>query len=122
MNYMEIARAALREHQSTECALATKATKATEGEKNPLPPAGDPRRIPLELIDAVWAAGGWLVITGDRVRAVPRDDAAPSECLTPDLLARVETHQAELLHALARVPDWAEDGSDKQDKDKGEER
>lgn len=70
-----------------------------------LPPEGDPRRVPIELIDQVWAAGGWLVIAGDHVRAVSRDEAAASERLTPELLARVEAHQEELLHALAQIPD-----------------
>ena len=73
-------------------------------QSEPLPPEGDPRREPLELIDQVWAAGCWLVITADRVRAVSRDEAAPSSLLPPDLLARVETHQAELFRALTRIP------------------
>ena len=73
------------------------------GQPDPLPPEGDPRRAPLELIDQVWAAGGWLVIAGAHVRAVPRDAAVPSDRLTPELLARVDTYQAELLRALTRI-------------------
>ena len=57
-----------------------------------------------EILDEVWEAGGWLLITGDQVRAVPRDAGAPSDRLTPELLARVDTYQAELLRALTRVP------------------
>ena len=71
----------------------------------PIPTEGDPRRASIELIDQVWVAGGWLVIAGDCIRAVPRDDAESENRLTPDLLARVETHQAELLRALTQVPD-----------------
>jgi hypothetical protein len=70
---------------------------------DPLPPEGDPRRAPLELIDQVWAAGGWLVIAGAHVRAVPRDAAVPSPRLSPNLLASVEAHQEELLRALTRI-------------------
>ena len=104
MNYLKVAKEALREHQNSEYSLATEATKATEGDPGePLPPEGDPRRVPLEIIDAVWAAGGWLVITGDRIRGVLRH-GAPSEPLTPGLLARVERHQAELLCVLPRIP------------------
>ena len=65
-----------------------------------LPPEGDPRRVPIEIIDRVWAAGCWLLIVGDHIRAVPRDDAASLEHLAPELLERVEQHQAELLRAL----------------------
>ena len=60
-----------------------------------------------ELIELVWEAGCWLVITGDRVRAVPRGDAA-SERLAPGLLAGVEALQAEVLHALTQNP-WREE-------------
>jgi hypothetical protein len=75
----------------------------TACQTDPLPPEGDPRRAVFEIIDSVWAAGGWLVITGAHVRAVPRDAAVPSERLTPELLARVDTHQVELLCALTRI-------------------
>ena len=67
---------------------------------DPLPPEGDPRRVPIELIDQVWRAGGLLVLSGDRVRAVPRDDTQAS--LTPELLKAVEAHQAGLFHVLQR--------------------
>ncbi len=56
------------------------------------------------MIDQVWAAGGWLVITRDRVRAVPRDGSANTARLTPDVLAKVETHQSELFRALTGIP------------------
>jgi len=71
---------------------------------DPLPPEEDPRRVPIELIDAVWEAGCWLVITDDQVRAVSRGDGASSDRLTTNLVASVAAHQAELLYALARVP------------------
>ena len=100
MNYLEVARAALREHQDPP---APKAYKAYKGSM-PLPPEGDPRRRPIEIIDQVWAAGGWLVITDDQVRAVSRGDGASSDRLTTNLVASVAAHQAELLYALARVP------------------
>ena len=76
----------------------------TACQTDPLPPEGDPRRAVFEILDEVWEAGGWLLITGDRVRAAPRDAGAPSDRLTPELLARVDTYQAELLRALTRVP------------------
>ena len=107
MNYLEVARAALREHQD---APAQEAQKAYKGSM-PLPPPGDPRRRPIEIIDQVWEAGCWLVIEGSSVRAVARGNAR-SERLTPDLLARVEAQQAELLHALTRIPDCREAGTE----------
>lgn len=67
-----------------------------------LPSEEDPRRVLHGLINEVWAADGWLLITGDHVRVV---HGASSERLTPELLARVEAHQAGLLRALTRIPD-----------------
>ena len=67
-----------------------------------LPPEGDPRRVLVELIDAVWEAGAWLLISGNRVKAVPRDNGEAS--LTPELLRAVEAHQAGLLRVLQRTP------------------
>ena len=64
-------------------------------------PSRDPRRQWPLLIDQVWAASCWLVITGDHVCAVPRVDG---ECLTPELFASVGAHQVELLHALTQTP------------------
>ena len=73
---------------------------------DPLPPEGGARRAKYELIDQVWAANGWLLISGSGVRAVPRDDSeAP---LTPELVASVENRQAELLQALTRIPERRE--------------
>ena len=77
-------------------------------QSEPLPPEGDPRRAPLEVIDQVWAAGCWLVIDADHVRVVSRGGPALSERLTPDLLTKVDKHQAELLRALTRIPDCRE--------------
>ena len=104
MNYLEVAKSALREYQD---APAPKAQEAPKGSM-PLPPQGDPRRLPIELIDEVWACGCWLVIDGDRVRAVPRDPVVPSERLTTHLMSRVEAHQSELLRTLTRIPDCRE--------------
>ena len=50
----------------------------TACQMDPLPPEGDPRRAVFEIIDEVWEAGGRLLVTGDRVRPVPRDAAVPS--------------------------------------------
>lgn len=79
----------------------TPSTLATAA-PDPLPPEGHPRRETFELIDQVWAAGGWLVITGDCVRAVHRNDTKSS--LTPELLKAVKAHQAGLLRILQRRP------------------
>jgi len=83
----------------------TEVLELLRSESMPLPPEGDPRRVPIELIDQVWAAGGWLVITGNRVRAVLRgNDVERRDLLRADLLARVEAHQGELYRALTRMP------------------
>ena len=76
--------------------------RSEENQSLPLPPEGDPRRCPIELIDAVWAAGCWLVIEGSTVHAVPRDDTTAS--LGPELVASVKEHQAGLLRVLQRRP------------------
>jgi hypothetical protein len=70
MTYLETAKAVLGSSP------ATKATKATKGS-----------------LGAVWKAGGWLVISDDRIRAVR---------VPPELRAWVARHQAETLHALLR--------------------
>lgn len=82
--------------------VRAKAAKAAKADPWPLPPIGDPRRVPLEVIDAVWEAGAWLLIEGESVRAVPRDGTTAS--LTPELVASVKEHQAGLLRALTRRP------------------
>ena len=72
----------------------------TACQPDPLPPEGDPRRVVFEIIDEVWEAGAWLLISGECVRAVSRLDESR---LTPELLAKVEAHQAGLLRSLTQI-------------------
>lgn len=63
--------------------------------EDPLPPPGDPRRLPSVLIAAAQTQGARLVLEDDRIRV------APAARASRELTALVEKHQGDLIRYYA---------------------
>jgi len=103
MSYLDVAKSALEEYRTRSGANGATAKEAKEANKgtgaadDPLPPAGDPRRIPSELLAEADRAGARIVLERGRLRVAPTARAPEA------LAARVEAHQADLIRYYRAV-------------------
>lgn len=89
----EVLRATLRERKPELLSLLA-------GDRDQLPPVGDPRRPVLELIDDTWSAGCYVAIAGGAASIQPRHGGAVPGALCARLLAL----ERDVVALLARVP------------------